>query len=194
MNDGWWHFEWLNEINACVITVRHSKRNHCHRTPSDRFKLFRMPFSRGRWTDESPFSESSLYHFNMKNFIIQSTDKFTIFHEPFTMIIGFYGCSSNSMIRIMFRCCLLCGWTLNVFVGRMIVWPNFWFINASNWSMAVGGWWPSIFLYSIEFHANFEETSFECGSSLSAHSWNAVQINQSNYYSLFFYVILMNKC
>lgn len=103
-------------------------------------KIVRWLFSRVHQMNRFFFSESSLHHFNMKNFIIQSTDKFTLYsmiHDPFGFLWLLIKFNDSYHVSLMFIV------RLDVGVANEPL-PNFRFINAFNRSMAVGGWWPSI--------------------------------------------------
>lgn len=102
------------------------------------------------------------------------------------------------MIRIMFRLCLLCGWTFNGKWQYIFIYffgvaneplPNFWFILRIQ--LIYGGWRLMTFI-SLLFHwissrisslylINSFGTLVEHANRLFAHRWNAFEINESNH-------------
>lgn len=123
----------------------------------------------------------------MKNFIIQSTDKFILYvMNHLLWSLDYYGRSSNSMIRIMFCWYLLCDWILNgTWLFIFLVWRtnHYPIFDLSTHPIdQIGGGWPLISFIPLDFmRISSLLTLFERVNSSSTHCWNAFEINESNF-------------
>lgn len=187
-----------NEWNKCayVIIVWHSKRNHCHHTPSNQFKIVRnVVVERKKWTLLRVYIISAWKILSFSQRINWLYTSWTIYYDHWIFMVAhqiqwFVSCFADVYCAVecwkphqyLYFFCVFGKRT----IAQFLIHQRIQSIHGS------GNWWLMTFNF-LSFHwiscesracikSNSFGTLFKRGNSLSMHSWNAFEITESNYY------------